>query len=348
MKVLLTGCSGFIGMHTALSLLGEGIEVVGVDNLNNYYDVNLKRARLRQLMNHSHFNFYPLDISNKQDMQSLFAEEKPNKVIHLAAQAGVRYSLMNPHAYIESNIQGFMNILEGCRAQEIEHLVYASSSSVYGSNRNLPFDESQNTDHPLSLYAATKKSNELMAHAYSHLYHIPTTGLRFFTVYGPWGRPDMALFKFTEAILLNKPIDIYNRGEMVRDFTYVDDIVKGIILITHKPACASMDFNTLQPNPAISDAPYRIFNIGNNNPVSLMAYIEALEEALGIEAIKNYLPMQPGDVLATSSNTQALNEWVGFKPNTSITYGIRNFVYWYRSYYEMPQHKRVFHAQTID
>lgn len=337
MKVLVTGCAGFIGMHTALSLLKNGVEVVGVDNLNDYYDVNLKKARLAQLIEQPQFKFYKSDIGDKSMMQSLFEQETPNKVVHLAAQAGVRYSLINPHAYIDSNIQGFMNVLEGCRAHDIEHLMYASSSSVYGSNTNLPFDESQNIDHPISLYAATKKANELMAHAYSHLFRLPTTGLRFFTVYGPWGRPDMALFKFTKAILQNKPIEIYNQGNMVRDFTYIDDIVQGILLITHKPASSHCDFDAQKPNPAISDAPYRIFNIGNNNPVSLMFYIEALEQALGMQAIKHYLPMQAGDVPATASNTDALQEWVGFKPNTSISTGIHNFVNWYKSYYSVTE-----------
>ncbi|STX81354.1 protein capI [Legionella busanensis] len=335
MKILLTGCAGFIGMHTALRFLLDGNQIIGVDNLNNYYDVNLKKARLNQLSSSPDFKFYELDISDKQALKQLFATEKPQKVVHLAAQAGVRYSLINPHAYIDANIQGFMNILEGCRYNDVQHLVYASSSSVYGSNTSLPFDESQNIDHPISLYAATKKANELMAHTYSHLYNLPTTGLRFFTVYGPWGRPDMALFKFTQAILANKPIDIYNHGKMIRDFTYIDDIVEGIIRVTHKVATADSNFDAATPNPAISNAPYRVFNIGNNNPVPLISYISALEDALGIEAQKNYLPMQPGDVPATASNTEALNKWVDFKPNTPIAKGIKNFVDWYRYYYKV-------------
>lgn len=335
MKILLTGCAGFIGMHVALRLLLAGKKVIGVDNLNDYYDVNLKKARLAQLTPSPDFKFHQLDISDNQSIQALFAEEKPQQVIHLAAQAGVRYSLINPHAYIDSNIQGFINILEGCRHHQIMHLVYASSSSVYGSNTCLPFDETQNIDHPISLYAATKKANELMAHTYSHLYRLPTTGLRFFTVYGPWGRPDMALFKFTDAILSGKAIDIYNHGNMTRDFTYIDDIVEGIIRVTEKSASPHDDFNPAKPNPAISNAPYRVFNIGNNNPISLMAYIEALEKALGLQAKKNYLPMQPGDVPTTSSNTDALAQWVEFKPNTSVSIGIEHFVKWYKFYYKV-------------
>ncbi|WP_131783756.1 NAD-dependent epimerase [Legionella gresilensis] len=335
MKILLTGCAGFIGMHTALRFLLDGNEIVGVDNLNNYYDVNLKKARLNQLNSSPDFKFYEMDVSDKEAIKELFATEKPKKVVHLAAQAGVRYSLINPHAYIDANIQGFLNILEGCRYNDVQHLVYASSSSVYGSNTSLPFDESQNIDHPISLYAATKKANELMAHTYSHLYNLPTTGLRFFTVYGPWGRPDMALFKFTQAILANKPIDIYNHGKMIRDFTYIDDIVEGIIRVTRKVATADSNFSAATPSPAISNAPYRVFNIGNNNPIPLISYISALEDALGIEAQKDYLPMQPGDVPATASNTEALNKWVDFKPNTPIAKGIKNFVDWYRYYYKV-------------
>ncbi|STX28043.1 protein capI [Legionella beliardensis] len=335
MKILLTGCAGFIGMHTTLRFLLDGHEVVGIDNLNNYYDVNLKKARLAQLTSSPDFKFFEVDVADKQAIEELFAAEKPDRVVHLAAQAGVRYSLINPHAYIDSNIQGFMNILEGCRYNDVNHLAYASSSSVYGSNTCLPFDESQNIDHPISLYAATKKANELMAHTYSHLYNLPTTGLRFFTVYGPWGRPDMALFKFTQAILEGKPIDIYNHGKMIRDFTYIDDIVEGIVRVTHKPATPDDKFNSVKPDPATSNAPYRVFNIGNNNPIPLITYISALEEALGIEAQKNYLPMQPGDVPATAANTDALNQWVGFKPDTPIQMGINNFVNWYKSYYKV-------------
>ena len=335
MKILLTGCAGFIGMHTALSFLMKGNQIVGIDNLNSYYDVNLKKARLLNLISNPDFKFYELDVSDRLSIQDLFEREKPHQVVHLAAQAGVRYSLNNPHVYIDSNVQGFMNILEGCRYNDVEHLVYASSSSVYGSNTCLPFDESQNIDHPISLYAATKKANELMAHVYSHLYGVPTTGLRFFSVYGPWGRPDMALFKFTKAILSGEVIEVYNHGKMIRDFTYIDDIVKAIVLLTDKPATAHNAFNSANPHPAISDAPYRIFNIGNNNPTSLMSYIEALEKSLGLEAKKNYLPMQIGDVPATASNTDALNEWIGFKPNTLLSAGVENFVTWYKSYYQI-------------
>ena len=333
--ILLTGCAGFIGMHVALRFLKDGEKVIGIDNLNNYYDVNLKNARLAKLTPHPNFKFYKGDVSDRQFVKDLFESEKPHQVIHLAAQAGVRYSLINPYAYIDSNIQGFMNVLEECRHHNVAHLVYASSSSVYGSNTCLPFDESQNIDHPISLYAATKKANELMAHTYSHLYHLPTTGLRFFTVYGPWGRPDMALFKFTQAIMAGKPIDLYNQGEMVRDFTYVDDIVEGIVRVTCKPAMADPNFDSTNPNPAISHAPYRVFNIGNNNPIPLETYVNALEDALGIKAQRNYLPMQPGDVPVTASNTEALQEWVGFKPNTLVSEGIQHFVKWYKSYYKL-------------
>lgn len=334
MKILLTGCAGFIGMHTALRLLADGKEVIGVDNLNDYYDVHLKNSRLAQLKTNPNFSFHQLDVSHKPALEELFACANFDRVVHLAAQAGVRYSLVNPQAYIDANIQGFMNILENCRYYDIKHLVYASSSSVYGSNGQLPFAENQNVDHPISLYAATKKANELMAHTYSHLYNIPTTGLRFFTVYGPWGRPDMALFKFTQSILADKPIDIYNHGEMIRDFTYIDDIVEGIVRVTYKEAASDPLFDNMTPNPATSHAPYRIFNIGNNNPVPLLSYIEALENALGKPAQKNYLPMQAGDVAATASNTEALQQWIGFKPNTSITVGINSFVKWYKLYYE--------------
>lgn len=333
MNFLVTGCAGFIGMHTTLRLLQQGHTVVGIDNLNDYYDVALKERRLAHLTDFSNFKFYKLNIADQAKIAQRFAEDQPQKVIHLAAQAGVRYSLENPHAYIEANIQGFMNILEGCRQSNIEHLVYASSSSVYGGNTQLPFAESQNIDHPLSLYAATKKSNELMAHTYSHLFNLPSTGLRFFTVYGPWGRPDMALFKFTRAILAGETIDIYNHGNMIRDFTYIDDIVEGIIRVSAKPACSSPDFDAKQPDPSISFAPYRVFNIGNNDPVSLMDYIKALEEVLGIEAKKNFLPMQAGDVPATAANTDALAEWTGFKPTTSVLLGVNHFVNWFRDYY---------------
>lgn len=332
---LVTGAAGFIGMHTSLRLLGRGERVVGLDNLNDYYDVSLKEARLEQLVSHENFSFHKLDVADRAAMPDLFASVKPQRVIHLAAQAGVRYSLTNPHAYIDANLQGFINILEGCRHGGVQHLVYASSSSVYGGNTALPFSEHHNVDHPVSLYAATKKANELMAHTYSHLYGLPTTGLRFFTVYGPWGRPDMALFLFTKAVLAGQPIDIFNGGHMVRDFTYVDDIVEGMIRVADKQATPSPVFDPAIPDAATSNAPYRIFNIGNNQPTPLMDYIRALEHALGIVASKNYLPMQLGDVPCTSANTDELDNWVGFKPNTSVQLGIARFVEWYRSYFRI-------------
>lgn len=334
MKILVTGAAGFIGMHTSLRLLARGDQVVGVDNLNDYYDVTLKEARLECLSAHPNFGFHKLDVADRQSMVEMFAREKPQRVIHLAAQAGVRYSLTNPHAYIDANLQGFMNILEGCRHNGVEHLAYASSSSVYGGNTALPFSEHQNIDHPVSLYAATKKANELMAHTYSHLYGLPTTGLRFFTVYGPWGRPDMALFLFTRAILDGRPIDVFNHGQMVRDFTYIDDIVEGVIRVIDKPASSDPAFDPAHPDPATSLAPYRIFNIGNSQPTPLMDYIDAVEVALGIAAIKNYLPLQPGDVPATAADTDELQTWVGFKPDTPVRIGVARFVDWYRSYYQ--------------
>lgn len=335
MKILLTGAAGFIGMHTALRLLARGDEVIGVDNLNDYYDVSLKQARLARLTGHPSFSFHQLSVEDGDAMSSLFQQVKPQRVIHLAAQAGVRYSLSNPHAYIDANIQGFINILEGCRHHNVEHLAYASSSSVYGGNTALPFSEHQNIDHPVSLYAATKKANELMAHTYSHLFGLPTTGLRFFTVYGPWGRPDMALFLFTRAILEGRAIDVFNHGQMVRDFTYIDDIVEGVIRVIDKPATASVDFDSANPDPATSNAPYRVFNIGNSQPTPLMEYIEALEAALGLVAKKNFLPMQPGDVPATSADTVELNKWVGFRPNTAVNEGVRRFVEWYQEFYKV-------------
>jgi UDP-glucuronate 4-epimerase len=333
MRILLTGAAGFIGMHTALRLLARGDEVIGVDNLNDYYDVKLKLARLERLATHANFRFHRLSVEDREAMPALFARERPQRVIHLAAQAGVRYSLTNPHAYIDANIQGFMNILEGCRHGEVEHLAYASSSSVYGGNTAMPFSEHQNIDHPVSLYAATKKANELMAHTYSHLFRVPTTGLRFFTVYGPWGRPDMALFLFTRAMLEGRPIDIFNNGQMVRDFTYIDDIVEGVIRVVDKPATPGAAFDSSMPDAATSNAPYRVFNIGNSQPTPLMDYVQALEGALGLEAKKNFLPMQPGDVPATNADTFELNRWVGFKPNTSVQVGVQRFVAWYREHY---------------
>lgn len=332
---LVTGAAGFIGMQTSLRLLARCDRVVGLDNMNDYYDVSLKQARLAQLKNHAGFSFYPLDVADRGGIAQLFARYPPQRVIHLAAQAGVRYSITNPQAYIDSNIQGFANILEGCRHHGVQHLVYASSSSVYGGNIEMPFSEHHNVDHPLSLYAATKKANELMAHTYSHLFGLPTTGLRFFTVYGPWGRPDMALFLFAKAILAGQPIDIFNHGNMVRDFTFIDDIVEGIIRVADKPATINAAFDPANPDPASSSAPYRVFNIGNNQPTPLMDYISALETALGVNAKKNFLPMQPGDVPATAANTDELDAWVGFKPNTSVQQGVVRFVDWYRSYYNV-------------
>ncbi len=333
MKILVTGAAGFIGMHVSQRLLARGDTVVGVDNLNDYYDVTLKQARLSRLLRHPGFTFHKLDVADRQGMSELFARVGPQRVIHLAAQAGVRYSLTHPHAYVDANLLGFVNVLEGCRHTQVEHLVYASSSSVYGGNTELPFSEHQNVDHPVSLYAATKKANELMAHTYSHLFHLPTTGLRFFTVYGPWGRPDMALFLFTRAMLEGRPIDVFNHGQMVRDFTYVDDIVEGVVRVVDKPAQPAPGFATDSPDPATSNAPYRVFNIGNNQPTPLMDYIQALESALGIRAQKNFLPLQPGDVPATAASTDALQAWVGFRPDTSVQSGVARFVDWYKTYY---------------
>jgi UDP-glucuronate 4-epimerase len=333
MKVLLTGVAGFIGYHVAQKLLDRGDTVIGVDNLNDYYDVRLKEARLASLQTHPHikqFRFIKLDLAEQQLTSQLFAEEKPDAVVHLAAQAGVRYSLENPHAYITSNIVAFTNILEACRATKPQHLVYASSSSVYGGNTKLPFSEADNVDHPVSLYAATKKANELMAHTYSHLYGIPTTGLRFFTVYGPWGRPDMAPFLFADAILHHRPIKVFNNGDMMRDFTYIDDIVEGVVRVLDKPATAEQ--GALETN---THAPYRLFNIGNNQPEKLLDFIGYLESAFGITAQKTFLPMQAGDVKATFADTNALDACVGFKPNTTLQKGISSFAEWYRHYYQI-------------
>ena len=333
MKILLTGAAGFIGMTTALRLLARGDEVIGLDNLNDYYDVSLKEARLAWLTPFKNFRFEKLDVADQSGLSALFAREKFDRVIHLAAQAGVRYSLQNPHAYIESNVVGFTNILEGCRHTKVGHLVYASSSSVYGGNTKMPFSEHDSVDHPVSLYAATKKANELMAHTYSHLFSLPTTGLRFFTVYGPWGRPDMALFLFTKAIIEGRPIDVFNRGNMQRDFTFVDDIVEGVIRVLDRPATANVSYESNHADPATSNVPYRVFNIGNNNPVRLLDFIGCIERALGMTAKKNLLPLQDGDVPETYANTDALNEWVGFVPSTSVEVGIGRFVAWYRDYY---------------
>ena len=333
MKVLLTGSAGFIGMHCIERLLARGDTVVGVDNLNDYYEVSLKEARLARIASHENFSFHRVSVEDKDAMASLFAAEKPDRVIHLAAQAGVRYSLENPHAYIDANLQGFINILEGCRHNSVAHLVYASSSSVYGGNEQMPFSEHHSVDHPVSLYAATKKANELMAHTYSHLYDLPTTGLRFFTVYGPWGRPDMALFMFTRAMLAGDTINVFNNGQMVRDFTYIDDIVEGVIRVLDKVAEPNPDFDPLQPDPQTSKAPFRVFNIGNGNPTPLMDYIGALEAALGITAKKNRMPMQPGDVPATSADTSELLKWVGFAPDTDVRDGVKRFAEWYLAYH---------------
>ena len=335
MKILVTGAAGFIGMHASLRLLARGDEVVGLDNLNDYYDPTLKEARLARLMPHAGFRFVKMDVADRAGMEALFAAEKFDRVIHLAAQAGVRYSLQNPHAYIDSNVVGFMNILEGCRHSKVQHLVYASSSSVYGGNTKMPFSEADSVDHPVSIYAATKKANELMAHTYSHLYGLPTTGLRFFTVYGPWGRPDMALFLFTKAILEGRPIDVFNHGRMKRDFTYVDDIVEGVIRTLDRVAEPDPAFDALQPNPGTSNAPYRVFNIGNHDPVELMSFVAAIEDALGMTAEKNFLPLQDGDVPATYADTAALNVWTGFAPATGVRDGVGRFVAWYRDYYKV-------------
>jgi UDP-glucuronate 4-epimerase len=335
LKILVTGAAGFIGSALSIRLLERGDEVVGIDNLNNYYDVNLKLARLERLSDHKRFKFVKLEISDRAAVENLFAREKFQRVMHLAAQAGVRYSITNPHAYIDSNIIGFMNILEGCRHNAVEHLAYASSSSVYGANTQMPFSIHGNVDHPVSLYAASKKANELMAHTYSHLYKLPTTGLRFFTVYGPWGRPDMSLFMFTRNILEGKPIAVFNYGNHRRDFTYIDDIVEGVIRVIDKPAQANANWASENPDPGTSLAPYRVYNIGNNNPVNLLAFIETLERCLGKEAIKNLLPLQPGDVPDTYADVSDLVNDFGYKPGTLLETGIRNFVEWYKNFYRV-------------
>ena len=333
MKILLTGAAGFIGMNTAQRLLARGDEVVGLDNLNDYYDVNLKISRLEQLSGYKNFRFIKADVRDETELKQIFREEKFNRVIHLAAQAGVRYSLENPHAYISSNVAGFTNILEACRFNQIEHLVYASSSSVYGGNTKLPFSEQDSVDHPVSLYAVTKKTNELMAHTYSHLFQLPTTGLRFFTVYGPWGRPDMALYLFTRAILSGKDLPVYNYGKMRRDFTYVDDIVEGVLRVLDQPATPEIHSGGYKENPATSHAPYRVFNIGNNQPVELMEFIRCIENALGRQSVMKLMPLQAGDVPITYADTEALNQWIGFVPNTEIKQGIEKYVSWYKKYY---------------
>lgn len=334
-KYLVTGVAGFIGMQTALKLLKRGDVVVGIDNLNDYYDVSLKKARLEQLDIFLKFSFYRVDIAERTALDSVFYHEKPSHVIHLAAQAGVRYSITHPHVYISSNIQGFLHILECCRNFDVQHLVYASSSSVYGGNKQLPFSEDQSVDRPISLYAATKKSNELMAYTYSHLYKIPTTGLRFFTVYGPWGRPDMALFLFTQAMLSNKPIDVFNHGKMTRDFTFIDDIAEGVVRCIDKPAIPTVGTGSNIRDFDQGEAPFLVFNIGNSEPTPLMDYIHALEDALGVVAQKNYLPIQAGDVLSTSADVSRLTSWIDFKPSTSVRVGVKRFVDWYRGFYNV-------------
>jgi UDP-glucuronate 4-epimerase len=321
-------------MHVSQLLLARGDQVVGLDNLNNYYDPQLKHDRLARLTGKPGFEFVKLDVADREGMEKLFASGGFDRVVHLAAQAGVRYSLENPHAYIESNVTGFTNILEGCRHAKIHHLVYASSSSVYGGNTLMPFSEHHSVDHPVSLYAATKKANELMAHTYSHLFGLPTTGLRFFTVYGPWGRPDMALFLFTKAILEGKPINVFNHGKMVRDFTYVDDIAEGVIRVLDRVATPDPEYDAIKSDPARSNAPYRVFNIGNHDPIELMAFIEAIEKAVGREAVKNFMPLQDGDVPATHADVEELAAWTGFRPAMPVPEGIERFVAWYRDYYK--------------
>lgn len=349
MKVLITGTAGFIGYHLSNRLISDGWEVVGLDDINDYYDVNLKYNRLESagilrseivpntlIQSHKHkgYRFIQLKLEDRENLQKLFAAERFDTVVNLAAQAGVRYSITNPYAYIDSNITGFINILESCRHNQVGHLAYASSSSVYGANEDVPFSTSQVVDHPISLYAASKKSNELMAHVYSHLFDLPTTGLRFFTVYGPWGRPDMALFLFTKAITEGSPIDVFNNGDMMRDFTYVDDIVEGLVRVVNHPAAPSPAWTGLSPDPATSKAPYRLYNIGNNAPVKLMEFIEAIEEKLGKTAQKNMLPLQPGDVPKTYADVSGLINDLGYKPNTNIKTGISNFIDWYMAYYK--------------
>jgi len=333
MKLLVTGAAGFIGYHTARHLLERGDEVVGLDNINDYYDVTLKEARLKQLAPYERFRFVKLDVVDRRSLEQLFATERFERVVHLAAQAGVRYSLTNPHAYVESNMVGFMNILEACRLSKVQHLVYASSSSVYGANTKMPFSVQQHADHPLSIYAATKRANELMAHTYSSLHALPTTGLRFFTVYGPYGRPDMALFSFTRNILEGKAIDVFNYGHHRRDFTYIDDIVAGVVHATDRIAQPDPNWNSDAPDPGTSRAPYRLYNIGNNRPVELMRYIEVIEQALQRKSVKNLLPMQPGDVPDTFADVDALVRDVGYRPDTPVEVGVQRFVEWYVEYY---------------
>jgi len=332
-KILITGAGGFIGAELALRLLAQGDRVVGVDNLNDYYDVALKQARLGRVRQHPDFEFRHLDIADRPAIVELFASHQFDAVVNLAAQAGVRYSLQNPQAYVDANLVGFANILEGCRNSGVGHLVFASSSSVYGANTKLPFSESDNVDHPVSLYAASKKANELMAHSYAHLYALPCTGLRFFTVYGPWGRPDMAYFSFTRKILSGKPIPVFNGGQMMRDFTYIDDVIEGVVRVIGAPAAAALDWTGDAPDPASSYAPYRIYNIGNNQPVQLLDFIRVLEQCLGRKAELDLLPMQPGDVKATMADISALQAAVGFRPSTSVEVGLQRFASWYTEFY---------------
>jgi UDP-glucuronate 4-epimerase len=335
MKILVTGAAGFIGFHTAKALLDRSDEVVGLDNMNDYYDVTLKQARLARLKSRDRFSFVKGDIANRETVNRLFAEHRPQRVIHLAAQAGVRHSLTHPGEYAQSNLVGFLNILEACRHQKVEHLVYASSSSVYGGNTHTPYSVHDNVDHPLSFYGATKKSNELMAHCYAHLYQLPVTGLRFFTVYGPWGRPDMALFKFVRNILADEPIDVYNEGRHARDFTYIDDIVEGVVRTVDRVAVPNPDWSSEHPDPGTSSAPYRLYNIGNHSPVALMDFIGHIETELGRKARKNFLPLQPGDVPSTYADIATLKADVGFEPRMPIEEGIRRFVAWYRDFYKI-------------
>jgi len=333
MKVLVTGAAGFIGFHTAKRLLDRGDQVVGLDNLNAYYDVRLKQARLDQLEGRNGFGFLKADLRDRETIAELFAAERFDRVINLAAQAGVRYAFENPHAYVDSNIAGFLNILEGCRHHDVKHLVFASTSSVYGANTAMPFSVHQNVDHPVSFYAATKRANELMAHSYAHLYHLPMTGLRFFTVYGPWGRPDMSLFLFTRNILAGQPIDVFNHGDHSRDFTFIDDIVEGVVRTLERVPEPDPAWSGDNPDPASSSAPYRLYNIGNNKPTELMYFVECIERSIGKTAQKNFLPLQPGDVPHTYADIDTLSEAVGFRPVTPIEVGIDRFVDWYRSYY---------------
>ncbi|PND37647.1 protein CapI [Paucibacter aquatile] len=335
MKVLVTGAAGFIGMHVSQILLARGDQVVGLDNLNDYYDPTLKHNRLARLTGKPGFEFVKMDVADRPGIEKLFKDHKFDRVVHLAAQAGVRYSIENPHAYIDSNIVGFTNILEGCRHNGVQHLAYASSSSVYGGNTLMPFSEHHSVDHPVSLYAATKKANELMAHTYSHLFRLPTTGLRFFTVYGPWGRPDMALFLFTKAIIEGKPINVFNHGKMIRDFTYIDDIAEGVVRVLDRPATPEPGYDSDKSDPAHSNAPYRVFNIGNHAPIQLMAFIEAIEKAVGREAIKNFMPLQDGDVPATHADVEELAAWTNFRPAMPVPDGVAKFVAWYRDYFKV-------------